>query len=86
MYKEYRNNTLCGAVSQMYTEMAGRHSARGETIHIIKTSIVSNADVVRETTRQFVKTSLRYPKITQTKRAPTTAHAATFTASRPTLI
>merc|ERR1712085_93142 len=31
MYKEYRDNTLCGAVSQMYNEMAGRHSARART-------------------------------------------------------
>lgn len=39
MYKEYRDVTLCGAVSQMYSEMAGRHSARAESIHIIKTVI-----------------------------------------------
>ena len=59
MYKEYRDNSLCGAVSQMYSEMAGRHSARGDSIH---------------------------PKITHGKRAPTPAHHATFTASRPTCI
>ena len=86
MYKEYRDTSLCGAVSQMYSEMAGRHSARGETIHIIKTVVVPDKDVVREATRQFNKTNLRFPKITHVKRAPTAAHFATFTASRPTKI
>lgn len=39
MYKEYRSNSLCGAVSLMYSEMAGRHSARADNIHIIKTVV-----------------------------------------------
>jgi len=86
MYKEYRANTLCSAVSTMYSEMAGRHSARGETIHIIKTVVVPNKDVVREGTYQFVKTAVRFPKITHGKRAPTSAHFSTFTAARPTVI
>ena len=86
MYKEYRDVTLCGAVSQMYNEMAGRHSARGETIHIIKTVVVPNSEVKRDGPLQFIATNLRFPKITAVKRAPTAAHAAVFTASRPTLI
>ena len=40
MYKEYRDTTLCGAVSQMFQEMSGRHSARHDTIRIIKTTVV----------------------------------------------
>ena len=47
MYKEYRDTTLCGAVSQMYMEMAGRHSANKESIQIIRTSIVSDQDLRR---------------------------------------
>jgi large subunit ribosomal protein L18Ae len=86
MYKEYRDNSLCGAVSQLYSEMAGRHSARGDTIHIVKTVVQPDNSVMREQTRQYVRRSLRYPKITQGKRAPTAAHRATFTATRPTLI
>jgi len=87
MYKEYRATTLCGAVSQMYSEMAGRHSARGDSIHIIKTVVQHPNDVLRESTRQYLKTSLRFPKFVTQKRAPTKAHrAGAFTASRPTLI
>ena len=86
MYKEYRANTLCAAVSNMYSEMAGRHSARGDTIHIIKTLIVPDSDCKRTNTIQYADRSVRFPKITGVKRAPTAAHRATFTASRPTLI
>merc|ERR1712127_315688 len=71
MYKEYRDNTLCGAVSQMYNEMAGRHSARAENIFIIKTVIQPPSKVIRDKTRQFNKPTLKYPKFTTQKRAPT---------------
>ena len=86
MYKEYRDNTLCGAVSQMYNEMAGRHSAKAENIHIIKTVIQDPNTVVREKTRQLVKPTLKFPKFTTQKRAPTLSHGNIFTATRPTLI
>jgi large subunit ribosomal protein L18Ae len=32
MYKEYRANTLSGAVSQLYIDLSGKHSARAETV------------------------------------------------------
>ena len=35
MYKEYRDLTLCGAVQQMYDELAGLHRARFSSIHIV---------------------------------------------------
>jgi large subunit ribosomal protein L18Ae len=40
MYKEYRDVSLCGAVEQMYSELAGRHRARFQAIQIVDTSIV----------------------------------------------
>jgi large subunit ribosomal protein L18Ae len=87
MYKEYRSNSLCNAMSLLYSEMAGRHSARGNTIHIIKTSIIADNECVRDSTKQYVPRSLRFPKITQLKRAPTVHHAnSRFMAARPTLI
>ena len=86
MYKEYRSNTLCGAVGQMYSEMAGRHSARGDSIHIIKTCVQVDKDVMREQTKQCTKRALRFPKFIVNKRAPTQAHRRVFTASRPILI
>jgi len=87
MYKEYRANSLCSAVSQMYSEMAGRHSARAENIHIIKTMVQQPKDCVREATVQYLKPSLKFPKFTVSKRAPSAAHKKGFaTATRPTLI
>jgi large subunit ribosomal protein L18Ae len=86
MYKEYRDNTLCGAVSQMYNEMAGRHSARAESIFIIKTLIQPDKDVLRDQIRQYTKATLKFPKFTTQKRAPTAAHRSWFTATRPTLV
>lgn len=86
MYKEYRATTLNGAVSLMFSEMAGRHSARAESIHIIKTVLLADTDVIRESTKQYIKASLRYPKFTANKRAPTPNHKSVFMASRPVLI
>jgi large subunit ribosomal protein L18Ae len=86
MYKEYRDTSLCGAVAQMYSEMSGRHSARHECIHIIKTVCLSDKDVQRPQIKQFTAKNLKFPKLTQIKRAPTPAHKALYTATRPILI
>ena len=50
MYKEYRDVTLCGAVSQLYTEMAAKHKAIADTIHIVKATTVADKDVRRSQT------------------------------------
>ena len=47
MYKEYRDSSLCGAASQMYMEMSGRHSAAHNSIQIIRTSVIADADLRR---------------------------------------
>ena len=86
MYKEYRDTTLNGAVSQMYMEMAGRHSAAKESIQIIRTSIVKDADVKRQQINQFTKASLKFPKTVNLKRPPSKSLGSTFKAVRPTLI
>jgi len=86
MYKEYRDTTLCGAVSQMYIEMSGRHSAPPESIHIIKTMIQPDSALLRPQSIQYTKASLKYPKFTTIKRAPTTQHKNLFAAKRPILV
>merc|ERR1712137_900310 len=78
MYKEYRDVTLNGAVSQMYNEMAGRHSAPLESIHIINTIIQPESQVLRDGTKQYTKAGLKYPKFTTIKRAPTASHKNVF--------
>ena len=86
MYKEYRDTTLCGAVSQMYMEMAGRHSAAKESIQIIRTSIVPNSECRRTQTTQYHDQNLKFPKTVNLKRPPTKSLSSTFKAVRPTLI
>merc|ERR1719213_342295 len=41
MYKEYRDVTINGAVSQMIAEMAGRHRAEASSIQILKTAEIA---------------------------------------------
>ena len=86
MYKEYRDTTLNGAVSQMYMEMAGRHSAPKESIQIIRTSIVEDKDVKRPQINQFTDANLKFPKTVNLKRPPSKSLGSTFKAVRPTLI
>merc|ERR1712086_1239031 len=85
MYKEYRDVTLCGAVSQLYLEMSGRHSARSETIQVIKTSVVDASKLKRQATSQFADRSIRFPKVYTVKRAPTQQLKTIFKADGPTL-
>merc|ERR1719310_414164 len=85
MYKEYRDTSLCGAVAQMYIEMSGRHSARSETIQIIRTSRLEDSELKRSANIQMVDPNAKFPKI-RTVKSPPTKNLQTLTkAERPTL-
>jgi large subunit ribosomal protein L18Ae len=86
MYKEYRANTLTGAVSQLYMDLSGKHSARAETVQIVRTSVLSNKEIKRAAVISFTNRNVRFPKVDKRKRAPTLALRTTFKANRPTLI
>jgi len=86
MYKEYRANTLTGAVSQLYMDLSGKHSARAETVQIVRTSVLSNKEIKRAAVISFTNRGVRFPKVDKRKRAPTLALRTTFKANRPTLI
>jgi large subunit ribosomal protein L18Ae len=95
MYKEFRSNTICGAVSQLYTELAGKHSGRGETVQIIRTKVINKLAVPgeesdkptlrRENTIAFVDGEKKFPQTDRRKRAPIAAYRSVFRANRPTL-
>ena len=95
MYKEFRSNTLCGAVSQLYMELSGKHSGRGETVQIIRTKVINKlavpgvetdkATLRRENVISCVSGEKRFPLTDRRKRAPLAAFKSTFKASRPTL-
>ena len=85
MYKEYRDVTLCGAVSQMYLEMAGRHSAAQDSIQIIRTSVLNNSEVKRPQVIQYTSQKIKFPKTNNLKRAPSKAFSSRVRANRPSL-
>lgn len=85
MYKEYRDVSLCGAVSQMYMEMSGRHSAAHNSIQIIRTSVIDNSDVKRPQIQQFTSQNIKFPKTNTLKRAPFKSVGSITRAVRPSL-
>ena len=86
MYREYRDVTLNGAISQMYMDMSGKHRALQENIQIIKTSVVPKAELRRKEPILYSRNSIKFPKVKPTKRAPTRGLRSLFKADRPTLI
>ena len=87
MYREFRDITLTGAVSQLYDEMAGRHRARPRSIQIIRTAIVKAADLRRPNPMQFAKAKVRFPlphRVASGKREQKALSDRTFTTQRPT--
>merc|ERR1711924_318511 len=63
MYKEYRDMTVNGAVSQMYAEMAGRHRGHAESITIMKTAAVPASEVRRDHVKQMLNSKLKFPVV-----------------------
>ena len=85
MYKEYRDISVCGAVSQMYMEMSGRHRAVHDTIHVVKTVVVDNPDLRRQHMIVLASNKAVFPKTKLAYRAPTKGEKSTFVANRPNL-
>ena len=83
MYKEYRDVSTCGAVSQMYMEMSGRHRAVHDTIHVVKVTTVLDKDLRRQMTQVNAGGKVKFPKTKSILRATTKAGKSTFTANRP---
>ena len=86
MYKEYRAVTLCGAVSQLYIDLSGKHSGRAETVQIIRTSVIRNSQLKRAEPIGFADRSVKFPKTDRRKRAPNAQLKTMFKAERPTLM
>lgn len=63
MYKEYRDVSKSGAISQMYSEMAGRHRARSNCIHIIRIQEIEPSKCVRSHMIELLKKKLRFPAV-----------------------
>ena len=87
MYREFRDVSLTGAVSQLYDEMAGRHRARPRSIQIIRTAVVGAKDLKRLNGMQFAQANVKFPlahRVTSGKRGQKALSSSTFTTVRPT--
>ena len=87
MYREFRDVTLCGAVSQLYDEMAGRHRTRPRSIQIIRTGIIEAKDLKRSNPMQFAKAAVKFPlshRVMSGKREQKALSDRTYSTVRPT--
>ena len=83
MYKEYRDVSLVGAITQMYSEMAGRHRARKASIQIIKFATVDVKDTRRISVKQFHRRDIKFPLAHRRPRAANKQFKKTFASRRP---
>jgi large subunit ribosomal protein L18Ae len=87
MYREFRDVTLTGAVSQLYDEMAGRHRTRPRSIQIIRTATVAAKDLRRLNPMQFAKAGVKFPlphRVAFGKRGQKALTSRTYSTVRPT--
>merc|ERR1719238_1166045 len=82
MYKEFRDITINGAVSQLYAEMAGRHRAKPGAIQIINTAILKPSECRRDHVKEMHEHGLKFPLL---KKLPLVGKKmrTTFKASKP---
>eukprot|EP00826_Nyctotherus_ovalis_P049547 TRINITY_DN6001_c0_g1_i2.p1 TRINITY_DN6001_c0_g1~~TRINITY_DN6001_c0_g1_i2.p1 ORF type:complete len:188 (-),score=50.65 TRINITY_DN6001_c0_g1_i2:163-726(-) len=85
MYKEYRDTSLCGAISQMYMDMAGRHRARGDTIHVIRTAVIPPGKEKRGEIKIFTEGNPKFPLLNKISRPPIKKYKTFVHAKRPAL-
>ncbi|CAH8432330.1 unnamed protein product [Dicrocoelium dendriticum] len=80
MYKEFRDLTEEGAVTQMYREMGARHSARAESIQVIDVKTLPASKCKRPYVTQFHDYNLKFPLPHRVSRP---LHHPRFTTRRP---
>lgn len=61
MYREYRDLSVSGAVTQCYRDMGARHRARAHSIQIIKVEQVKAANCRRPLVKQFHNSKIKFP-------------------------
>ena len=83
MYKEYRDVSLNGAVSQLHAEMAGNHRASSDTISIIKTAVLRKKDEIRRPRSNQFRGAVKFPILRATSRASHKKYRSIFRAARP---
>lgn len=84
MYKEYRDVSLTGAVSQLHMDMAGNHRASRDTISIVRTAVLRNKDDIRRPKSHLYRANnTQFPIIRTVPRASHKKYRSIFKATRP---
>jgi len=85
--EEYRDISLNGALSQLHMDMSGRHQARHDTIHIVRTSIVKKGDQIRRPQCQVYRDAkIAFPVTKYLVRSGERKYRTNFKARRPTTV
>jgi large subunit ribosomal protein L18Ae len=85
MYKEFRDVTLNGAVSQLFMEMSGSHRANHDTIHVIKTEVVDGKNIRRPRSLQMRNSKIKFPLLKRIIRPSQRRFRTVFKANRPSV-
>lgn len=84
MYKEFRDVSLNGAVSQLHMEMAGNHRASRDTVSIIRTAVLNKKDDIRRPkSHLFRENGIKFPIVRSTSRASQRRYRSVFKATKP---
>lgn len=81
MYREYRDLTTEGAVTQCYRDMGAKHRARAHSIQIMKIEEIAANKCRRPNITAFHNSKIKFPIPHKTKMR---AHHPRFTTKRPT--
>ena len=86
IYKEYRDVSLNGAISQLHMDMAGNHRVDPHTIHILRTATLTKAaDIRRANSLQMRDSQIKFPVVKTLPRPASRKFKTTFKANRPNL-
>mmetsp|Transcript_11083 Transcript_11083/g.17802 ORF Transcript_11083/g.17802 Transcript_11083/m.17802 type:complete len:178 (-) Transcript_11083:159-692(-) len=79
MYKEYRAMSVEVAAQKLFNDMAGRHKAKADNVHVVDVREISDHEVKRHRIKQFLKPGLRFKNPYKVPRAPTKRAFRVFT-------
>ncbi|CAG0898166.1 unnamed protein product [Darwinula stevensoni] len=79
-YREYRDLTVSGAVTQCYRDMGARHRARASTVQIMRVEEVKASKCRRPQVKQFHNSKIKFPLPRSYKRD---TNLKPFTTRRP---
>jgi large subunit ribosomal protein L18Ae len=86
IYKEFRDVSRCGAVHQLYSDMASQHQASGTNIQVIDVKELAPKQIKRKSTLQFLSAKLRFPLPHRVPNCGDRRFRRTFTHHRPATV